>query len=538
MEKTKYDVFISYSSKDLERVQMFVKLIKTNGLKCWYDKDMDPGKSGWMEQIMVALEESDKVLLYLTKNAIDSGDVKNEITNASAKGKNIIPIIAEDINIPDSYLYLIRKYEWIYSYKMDEKSLMNILQTRILDNYNEKRELFWGTLQTKEFVEFSNSVMEHYYGKHFFTTINDREFAVMCVHGKPLGHVNSIKDFDVLCDFDGSHLADFDIRNHQSYIHNKWYAEYSALLDGKIRYPNRPGYMLDEISTDINGSFDRIKVHVGTFAENVYSTHVLEYELYRAFMEYRCQDLNDPFVWQQLKDSLSIRNKIHTDVIGITGIHFNEKMRLSLLSGAGRDSLLSVQMLVVIKSKRTKKYEVKIIQRSNDVVIKPGIWQFIPSGGFEILNDSDDNAYSDIELEENFSPGCAIFREYLEELFNVPEFEGGGSGSIEERLLKDNRIIAIENMLRDGAAELQFLGSVVDLAALRHELSFVLVIHDDSYSETQFIVNEESKKRAVYNIPLQDFDHKSSIWRNIHGPSAAMWHLFKQAELYKSLIRC
>ena len=125
----------------------------------------------------------------------------------------------------------------------------------------------------------------------------------------------------------------------------------------------------------------------------------------------------------------------------------------------------------------------------------------------------------------------------FDNLFNVPEFEGGGTGSIEERLLKDKRIMEIEDMLHNGDAEFQFLGSVIDLAGLRHELSFVLVIHDETYSKTQFLANEESKKGAIYNIPIQDLENRASIWKKIHAPSAAMWYLFKQTQLYQSLIR-
>lgn len=530
-------VFISYSSKDLEKVKEIAAFIETTGQKCWYsDRDLDKGKEDWMELLMSTLSQSDKVLLYLTTNAVKSGEVKNEITHASTQGKNVIPLIAQDVNIPDSFIYLVRKYEWIYAFKMDDYSVKDILRKRLLENYNEKREAFWKTLQTKEYDGFVTSVMKRYYGPKFFTKINEKDFGVFCVLGKPSSKAQSIKDFDDLGDFEGSKLSNFDVCNHQAYTQNKWYAEYSTILDGKIRYPNRPGYMLDEITTDQNGFFDKFRVHIGTFAENVYSTHVLEYELYKAFGEFKDKDINDPVVWEQIKASLPIRNKMHEDALCLHADNMMSGMYHSLLKGVGRDSLLSVQMLVVIKSKRTHKYEVKIIQRSNDVVIKPGVYQFIPSGGFEILNDSDDDIYDDLELEENFSPGCAIFREYLEELFNVPEFEGGGTGSIEERLLKDYRITVIENMLRNGEADLQFIGSVVELASLRHELSFALVIHDEAYSETQFLANEESKKGAIHNIPIQEFDNNRSIWKKIHGPSAAMWHLFKQTQLYQSLM--
>lgn len=531
-------VFISYSSKDIKAVRKLSEFIETTGQKCWYsDRNLDKGKENWMQMLMVALADCEKVLLYLTKNAIDSGEVLNEISNASTKGKNIIPLIAEDVEIPDAIIYLIRKYEWISAYKMEEQSIKDILRRRLLENNNEIRNSFWKTLQTKDYNKFVFTVMERYYGTNFFTTINNQPFGVFCIPALPNFFAKSIKDFDRICDFEKSELSDFDIDDHQNYTQNKWYSEYSAILDGTIRYPNRPGYMLDVIRTDENGYFDKLQVHVGTFAENVYSTHILEYELYKAYLSFQDKDLQNPNTWSDLKNSLAIRNKMHEDVQDITDSMFATSMRESLLKGMGRESLLSVQMLVIIKSKRTQQYELKISQRSNNVVIKPGVYQFTPSGGFEILNDSDDNIYDDIELLENFSPGCAVFREYLEELFNVPEFEGGGTGSIEERLQKDPHIIQIEKMLETGMADLQFLGSVVDLAGLRHELSFALVIHDEEYSNTQFIANEESKKGAIYNIPIADFCKNSAIWKKIHGPSAAMWHLFQKTQLYHSLIK-
>ena len=215
---------------------------------------------------------------------------------------------------------------------------------------------------------------------------------------------------------------------------------------------------------------------------------------------------------------------------------YSERMRASLLSGDGRDSLLSVQMLIILRSNRTKKYEVKIVQRSYNVAIKQGVYQFIPSGGFEILNDSNDDIYDDIELEENFSPGCAVFRELLEEMFNMQEFEGNGTGSVEERLLKDPRIVRIEEMLADGRATRDFLGSVLELAGMRHELSFVLVVHDEDYAKTQFIANEECKKGVIYSLDIKALEARDSIWKNIHLPSAAMWELFRKTPLYQSLI--
>lgn len=530
-------IFISHSSKDEREVMQWCHFIEMTGMKCWIsERDLDQGRESWADELMNALRISDKILLYLSKNAIESGEVENEIATASAMRKNIIPLIPEEIKIPPKIEYLIRKYEWINAYKLEHKSIEEMLRRRLAENNNEEREKFLKITQLPKYKKFVAEVLKKYYGEEYFMKINGIEFPIFSVKGKTVQGVTSIKDFDILCDLENSDIYEFNIEDHQEYTQYKWYNEYSMILEGKIKYPDRPGYMLDELELNPDGEVEKIRVYVGTYAENVYSTHVLEYELYRTFLEFGEEDLNDLVVWDKLCKSMEIRNRIHGDAGKWGTLEFSEGMYKSLLSGSGRDSLLSVQMLVVVKSKQTKEYEVKIIQRSQQVAVAPGVYQFVPAGGFEILNDSEDNIYDELELEENFSPGCAVFREYLEELFNVPEFEGRGSGSIEDRLLKDPRMIVIEDMLLSGRASLQFLGSVMDLAGLRHELSFVLVIHDEEYSMNRFLANEECKKGKVNNIPVKNFEAKKVIWNQIHGPSAAMWELFKQTDIYQKII--
>lgn len=404
------------------------------------------------------------------------------------------------------------------------------------DNDNKAQKQFWDTIQTKEYQEFVVHVLEKYYGSSFITRIHKKKFNVYCIPGKPSYNVSSIKAYDCLCDREKSVLTGFNIHEHQSYVFNKWYAEYSNIMDGKIHYLNRPGYMLDKVNTDCEGRFERMSVHIGTYGENVFSSHVLEYELYQAYLQFSQKDINAPDVWRKLHDSLTMRNQIHQNIGDPSEEGFKERMLYSLLHGYGRDSLLSVQMLVVVKSSKSGAYELKIAQRSNSVALKPGVHQFIPAGGFDILNDSDDDKYDDLELSENFSPGCAIFREYLEEMYNMPEFEGSGKGSIEERLMQDPHIKVIETMLANGEADFHFLGSIIDLTTLRHELSFVLVLHKDLYSNEQLIANDEFKKGLVMSIPIDIFDETPSIWNKIHEPSAALWHMFKQTSLFSTLL--
>ena len=144
--------FVSYSSKNMEEVKELVDFIEsTTGQKCWYcARDLDKSHSNWSAKLMEALSKCDKVILYLTNDATKSGEVENEITNASAKGMCIVPLIMQSFKIPENFNYFLRKYEWIPCFQLEEALYKDILRKRLLENYNEKREQFWKTIKTKE----------------------------------------------------------------------------------------------------------------------------------------------------------------------------------------------------------------------------------------------------------------------------------------------------------------------------------------------------------------------------------------------------
>lgn len=397
---------------------------------------------------------------------------------------------------------------------------------------------FRDVVKSVEYKKFVNEVMKLYYGEEFFTNINNQlisTFFLKSSISKNASGEDPIRYFDSVCDKNTINYT-FDVKRHQSLEKYKYYKQYKKIKKGTINFPNRPGYMLDEIRLNENGEISKIESHIGTYAENIYSNHILEYELYLVYKKYKNQKLDDPIVWDRLISELKIRNKIHNNITK-NAPDFISKMKESLCKGEHRHSLLSVQMLVIVKSKRTHKYEIKMVKRSNRVAIAEGIYQFIPAGGFEILNDLEDHEYSEGVLQENYSMGCAVFREYLEELFNKPEYSGNSTGSVDDRLLCSKEIREIVKLIQSKKAYFQFLGSVIDLAGLRHELSFALVITDENYSEKQFIANEECNKGIVEpELDIGNFEDKNYIWKNIHGPSAVMWKLFKDTSLYNQII--
>lgn len=401
---------------------------------------------------------------------------------------------------------------------------------------------FYEVTKSDDYRAFTLRIFRKYYGESFLTDMNGHTFMVYTIPGNEYSVSQNIAELDErLCP--KKHLvpnlcedSTFDTRDHQGYTNCPYFREYYDAVGTNIHFPDRPGYMLDSIELDQEGKVDYITAHVGTYAENVYSSHAIEYELYLAYLKYRDADINDEQVWAELYNGLTMRNHIHGEVGHPGEVGFLEKMKRSLLHGQNRHALIGLEMLVLVRNPITHKYRVLLGERSNKVAMVQNVYEFPPAGGFEVLCDSDDGIYTEDEIVSDYSPGGAIFREYLEELFSLPEFDGTGTGSILDRILPNPHIREIQNLFQLDKARFQFLGISVDLLLMRQNLDFVLVIDDEEYPEGGFQVNDEYKKgRLLADVTLENIDNMANMWKRHHGPSAGVWYLFKQTELYKQL---
>ena len=367
----------------------------------------------------------------------------------------------------------------------------------------KKQKEFEATVSSKEFIDFSAQLMKDYYGEEYFTEVFGKKFPVYSTEG------NAAYPFDSLCERGFSEDKEIPFEKQKNY------KKYKKLVGKHIRRPKMQGFMLDKFILDSNQKITGMDTWVGTYDENVYTSHILEYEVYTEFLKYRKTgkyNIND----------LAMRNKIHK----------NHDKKDVLLSGCNRASLLGVQLLIVFKDKKTGRYQVLTIKRSEDVSAKPGFYQFVPSGGFEVYENSDEHDIH--ELKQNYNVLWAIYREYLEELLLGKEndYEYGQGGETIEKIEKEENIRKITEMIECGTAHFEFLGSVVDLCGLRNELSFVLRIDDPDYSDNIFKSNNESKK--INRIFIDDIQSEIDV-NKLNPPSAALWGLFTRSELYSEI---
>lgn len=92
------DIFISYSSTDKTVVKRIARLLETKGWSVWWDREIPVGQQ-YDTVIETELQKASCVLVVWTQRSIASEWVKNEASEAAAKGK-LVPVLLENVAIP------------------------------------------------------------------------------------------------------------------------------------------------------------------------------------------------------------------------------------------------------------------------------------------------------------------------------------------------------------------------------------------------------------------------------------------------------
>lgn len=338
-----------------------------------------------------------------------------------------------------------------------------------------------------------------------------------------------------------------------SFNDKKVIKRYYRIVMPNIHFPNRIGYMLDDISFDEKEGKRKIRIvaHPGVYMQNVLQSHVLEYELYLFYKKYFMRHLGlkkSRFDIDNLQDRadilkfLPLRKNIHDSFL-------KDREWEILLRGCGRESLLSVQIFVLIRN-HSGGYDCLRIRRSNNVAAKAGYIQFIPSGGFEAFN-------GDTSREAqwtNFSLNKVLFREMAEECFGLPDDIRNDKISPESIYLHKDIKQIITNLKTDEEArkkvEYEFIGITESLVGLRPELSFIMKIDDDSI--IQDIIGNEESSHSINFIDIREME-KPEFWvynkknsnpneekatdlMKLNCTSAGLFELARNSRIYQSCL--
>lgn len=132
-----FKVFVSYSTKDLDHVEALRAQLANTPLKLFVaEHSVIPGED-LSSKIKASISGCDLFVLVWSKNAKESGWVSQEIGQASAFNKQILPLVLDEEHAPEGF---VSNLKYIQAYKSISEALSEA-KNILLDAYNKKSTL-------------------------------------------------------------------------------------------------------------------------------------------------------------------------------------------------------------------------------------------------------------------------------------------------------------------------------------------------------------------------------------------------------------
>ena len=127
MSKRECDVFISYSSKEMDEASMVEAVLEKNGIACWMAPQSIPGGSNYAKEIPVAIKQCKVFLLILSEQAQNSIWVLKELDKAINEKKLILPLMIEDCILIDEFDFFLTGAQRYEAFKRKEEVLKELV---------------------------------------------------------------------------------------------------------------------------------------------------------------------------------------------------------------------------------------------------------------------------------------------------------------------------------------------------------------------------------------------------------------------------
>ena len=140
-----YDVFISYSTKNVDVAIALKSYLENKGLVCWKAPEDIPAGTDWDTGIVKGIKQSSIIVLIFSKDCDDSSYVKKELTLAANLTKMIIPLRIENYTPDVEKLgFILLMLQWIDSYEKLEDGfnklydrLDSVLKSKVVEQNKE-----------------------------------------------------------------------------------------------------------------------------------------------------------------------------------------------------------------------------------------------------------------------------------------------------------------------------------------------------------------------------------------------------------------
>jgi TolB-like protein len=100
-----YEVCISYSSRDRDRILVMAEQLRGAGVSVWIDQGGIDAAALWTAEIVKAIDGCKVLLLALSASAAESPNVVQEVSLALDRKKHILPVNLEPVEAPVALRY-------------------------------------------------------------------------------------------------------------------------------------------------------------------------------------------------------------------------------------------------------------------------------------------------------------------------------------------------------------------------------------------------------------------------------------------------
>ncbi len=109
--------FISYSHDDLGQIAEYLDAADEN-YRFWYDEGIKSGAE-WVEEIGNKIFDCDIFIVFLSRAALQSHYIKDEITYAYKYAKKMMAVLLEPLSLPRSLELMLGRFQYINFYEED-----------------------------------------------------------------------------------------------------------------------------------------------------------------------------------------------------------------------------------------------------------------------------------------------------------------------------------------------------------------------------------------------------------------------------------
>ncbi len=110
---SEFELFISYSSQDRERVLAIAAELEAAGVRLWVDRAKIEGGTAWGREIVLGVQGCKVFALMCSDSCMRSRNVAQEIQLAWKYQKPYLPLLLESISYPEQVEYFLEGWQWI-----------------------------------------------------------------------------------------------------------------------------------------------------------------------------------------------------------------------------------------------------------------------------------------------------------------------------------------------------------------------------------------------------------------------------------------